>query len=217
MKIRYLYGKRIHLNQVIDGKTGIRLSDLSHYSRLENEKIRDDEMSKLFIAKREEIIMEINGIRINTSDLIQDPIIRVTPRHCYCLCLSSKGNDQCLYSDFQADTCIAFDVEKLEKRLSIASQKLPGSYIVGDDIIYYNQSSLHGLGQSSEKLVFYKPDFFSHECEYRIAWFYPLDKDGFRAGGKNIPFMLKDESSHLFFFHKERTFITDCILEVFMK
>ncbi|EKY3902081.1 hypothetical protein RCI31_000196 [Enterobacter hormaechei] len=217
MKIRYLYGKSLHLNQMIDGKAGIRLSDLSHYSRLENEKMRDDEMSKVFIAKREEIIMEINGIRINPSDLTNDPIIRVTPRHCYCLCLSSKGDDDYLYSNFQADTCISFDVDMLEERLSIASQKFQGSFVVGDDIIYYSQTSLYGLGQTPEKLVFYKPDFFSHEREYRIAWFYPLDKDGFRAGDKNIPFMFENESSHLFFFHKEQRFITDCIIDVFKK
>lgn len=217
MKIKYLYGKSLHLNSVINGKTGIRLSDLSHYSRLENEKMRDDEMSKLFIPRREEILIEINGIRIPSSDLTSDPIIRVTPRHCYCLCLSGKGNDDGLYTDFQADICIAFDVDKLEERLTIASQMLKGSYVVGDDIIYYNQTSLHGLGQTPEKLVFFKPDFFSHEFEYRITWFYPLDKNGFRAGDKNIPFMFENESSHLFFFHKERTFITDCIIDVFRR
>lgn len=217
MKIKYLYGKSLHLNPVINGMAGIRLSDLSHYSRLENEKMRDDEMSKLFIPSREKIIIEINGIRIPSSDLTNDPIIRVTPRHCYCLCLSGKENDDDLYTNFQADICIAFDVEKLEQRLTIASQKLKGSYVVGDDVIYYNLTSLYGLDQTPEKLVFFKPDFFSNESEYRIAWFYPLDKDGFRAGNKNIPFMFENESSHLFFFHKERAFITDCIIDVFRK
>ncbi|MFP1879420.1 hypothetical protein [Lonsdalea quercina] len=217
MKIKYLYGKYKFLRGLIEGKSGIRFSDLSHYSRLENEKMRDDEMNKIFIPKKDELIIQINGCRLDTEDLASDPKISKTPRHCFCLCMSSKGNDKDLYRDFEADICIAFNVDKLEERIRISTQKFKGSHIVGSEIIYYEQNSLHGLDQSPEKLVFYKPDFFSHESEYRIAWFYPLDKAGFLCGGKKIPFRFKNESSHVFFFHKERNFITDCIVGTYKK
>ncbi|QMI04917.1 hypothetical protein [Citrobacter sp. RHB25-C09] len=215
MKVKYLYGKYAHLSYLINGKSGIRFSDLSHYSRLENEKMRDDEMNKLFIPRREDIFIEINGMRIPPNDLASDPTISVTPRHCFCLCMSSKCNDIELYQSFKADTCIAFDVDELERRLSIASEKFEGTFIISGDITYYDQKTLNGLGQTAEKLVFYKPDFFSHESEYRIAWFYPLNKSGFLSKGKTIPFRLKNESSHLTFFHLNKTIITDCIIEIY--
>ncbi|WP_248465005.1 hypothetical protein [Pectobacterium versatile] len=217
MNVKYLYGKYEFLADLLKGRSGIRFSDLSHYSRLENEKMRDDEMNKLFILKKEEIIIEINGYRLDSNDLAGDSTLSVIPRHCYCLCLSSKGNDDGLYRDFKADTCIAFNVDELEKRISLSSEKFKGSHIVGGDITYYDQNTLFGLEQSPEKLVFYKPDFFAHESEYRIAWFYPLDKAGFLVNGRTIPFRFENESSHLFIFHKEKDFITDCIVDVYTK
>lgn len=217
MKIKYLYGKNKFLRELIEGKSGIRFSDLSHYSRLENEKMRDDEMHKIFIPKKDELTIEINGYQLNTEDLASDPKISITPRHCFCLCMSSKGNDEHLYRDFEADICIAFDVDMLEERIRISSQKLKGSHIVGGDIIYYDQNSLHGLEQSLDKLVFYKPNFFSHESEYRIAWFYPLNKTGFLCGNKKIPFRFKNTSSHLFITHENKKFIKDSIVNVYRK
>ncbi|PWD67088.1 hypothetical protein [Pectobacterium parmentieri] len=217
MKIKYLYGKYEFLADLLEGRSGIRFSDLSHYSRLENEKMRDDEMKKIFIPKKDGLIIEINGYRVDTNDLASDPELSVTPRHCYCLCLSSKGNDEGLYRDFKADTCIAFNVDELEKRISLSCEKFKGSHIVASDITYYDQKTLLGLEQSPEKLVFYKPDFFAHESEYRIAWFYPLNKTGFLVDGRTIPFRFENESSHLFIFHKEKCFITGCIVDIYTK
>lgn len=217
MKVKYLYGKYEFLAELIEGRSGIRFSDLGHYSRLENEKMRDDEMNKVFIPRKEEIIIEINGYRLDSNDFASDPTFSATPRHCYCLCMSSAGNNEGLYRDFKADTCIAFNIDELEKRIAISNEKFKGSHIVGSDITYYDQKTLHGLDQSPEKLVFYKPDFFAHESEYRIAWFYPLNKTGFLSDGRTIPFRFENESSHLFIFHKEKSFITDCIVDVYRK
>ncbi len=217
MNIKYLYGKAIYLDDMINGKCGIRFSDLSHYSRLENEKMRDDEMKKIFVLPKDEVFIEINGYRLNQKDLASDSIISATPRHCYCLCLSSRGNDEELYRMFNADICIAFDVDELEKRLSTCGERFKGSYIIGKDVIYYSLVTLNGLSQSREELVFYKPNAFAHEAEYRIAWFYPLDKKGFSVNGKTIPFRFENESSHLTFFHKDNTLITGCIKEVYRK
>lgn len=217
MRIKYLYGKSIYLDEMIDGKCGIRFSDLSHYSRLENEKMRDDEMKKIFILPKDEVVIEINGYKLNPKDLAGDSIISTIPRHCYCLCLSNRGNDEELYRMFNADTCIAFDVDELEKRLNICTERFKGTFITGKDVIYYSLVTFNGLGQSREDLVFYKPSAFAHEAEYRIAWFYPLNKKGFSGEGITIPFRLENESIHLTFFHKEKTIITDCITEVFRR
>lgn len=215
MRTKYLYGKFIHLKPLIKGENGIRFSDLTHYSRLENEKMRDDEMKKIFIPRKDEMVFEINGYKLNPNDLAGDPIFSITPRHCYCLCMSNRGNDEELYRTFRADVCIAFNVDELERRLSICFELLKESYIIGKDIIYYDTSTLHGLDKSPDELVFYKPNQFSHESEYRIAWFYPLDKKHFRSKNKNIPIRFKDESSHMTVFHKEKDIITDCIVDVY--
>lgn len=217
MKIKYLYGKSEFLDPLVNGESGIRFSDLSHYSRLENEKMRDDEMNKIFIPRKEEIIIEINGYRLSKEDMSQDPTICVTPRHCYCLCLSGRENDEKLYRDFKADICIAIDVDELENRIGIVCEKFKGSHVIGREVTYYDQSTLHGLSKSSEDLVFYKPDFFVHEDEYRLAWYYPLNKTGFLAEGITIPFRIEGKSSHIVFFNKEKNFITDCIQHVYRK
>lgn len=217
MKIKYLYGKSKYLDDVISGKNGIRFSDLSHYSRLENEKMRDDEMNKTFIPRKENIVLEINGYKINKDELSRDPVFSAQPRHCYCICLSGKEDDEALYRDFKADTCIAIDVEELEQRLAGICERFKGSYFTGKEITYYDQATFNVFTKSPEDLVFYKPDFFVHENEYRIAWFYPLDKTGFSADGEIIPFRKEGESSHVTISHKDTTFITGCIKHVYTR
>lgn len=52
MTVRYLCGKQKYLAPVIEGKKGLRLSDLNHYSRMENDKMRNNEMEKIFTLDR---------------------------------------------------------------------------------------------------------------------------------------------------------------------
>lgn len=218
MKIRYLYGKSKYLDPIIKGSAGIRFSDLSHYSRLENEKMRDNEMKKNFIVRKDsDFILEINGVRISNKDISGDILFTAEPRHCYCLCLTSKKDDLGLYRDFEADTCIAFNVDQLEERITLVCEKFSPSYIRGQDITYYDQYTMNAITNSPEELVFYKPDIFSHEAEYRIAWFYPLHKTGFLVEGRSIPFRTEGESSHLVFFHENHSFVNDCIVDIYRK
>lgn len=218
MNIRYLYGKSEHLDPMINGDVGIRFSDLSHYSRLENEKMRDNEMKKKFMIREgSDFILEINGIRIDNKSISGDINVTVEPRHCYCLCLTSKKDDPELYRDFKADTCIAFNIDQLEERLALACEKFSPSHMRGQDITYYDQYTMKAITNSPEDLVFYKPDMFAHEAEYRLAWFYPLHKKGFSVKGKNIPFRIEEKSTHIYFFHENHSFINECIVDVYRK
>lgn len=67
-----------------------------------------------------------------------------------------------------------------------------------------------------EELVFYKPDAFAHEDEFRIALFYPSDKPGFLAKeGKTIPFYKENESSHLTLSYPDADFLKQFIGNVY--
>ncbi len=61
MPSKFLYGKKEHFIDYMSGKISPRFSDLSHYSRLGNDLMRDDEMSKKFILKKNETFIKING------------------------------------------------------------------------------------------------------------------------------------------------------------
>lgn len=198
---------------MIEGKNGLRISDLTHYSRMENENMRDDEMNKIFYLDKDTYHIHMNGRPINPKNLVQDTLLTLQPRHCYCICLSSRGNDAELYREFKADICIAFDVDELINRIRTFNQRFKGTLVVGRDVNYYRR----GIGPSSldpMDLVFYKPDGFSHEAEYRIALFYPLDKAGFKYAGGVMPFYKEGESMHMFLSHKRSEFITSCIKDV---
>lgn len=214
MKIRYLYGKEEYLSAMLNGKGGIRISDLTHYSRMENENMRDDEMNKIFNLDKEKYPIKINGKLIHSTNIVKDTILTLQPRHCYCICLSNKCNDPELYREFKSDICIAFDVEELIDRIKLLNRKFEGLLVTGKDVKYYKK----GVAPNSldpMELVFYKPDSFSHEAEYRIALFYPLNKNGFKHSSGVIPFYKPGESMHMFLSHKKSDFITSCIKEVF--
>ncbi|MEA5105650.1 hypothetical protein [Pantoea sp. S18] len=215
MTIRYLYGKKKFLAPVIEGKKGLRLSDLSHYSRMENEKMRDNEMEKIFTLDRRQVNIVIAGRVMNPDEMAADPFFTLTPRHCYCVCFTSRKNDPELYGTFNADICIGFDVEMLQERLEIASERFPGMDIKGQDVTYYHLGTFPGTF-TPEELVFCKPSQFSHETEYRIALFYPESKSGFKTSdGTVIPFRIEGESMHMEISHLEKRFISDCVTEVF--
>ncbi|WLS81252.1 hypothetical protein Q3V30_22580 (plasmid) [Erwinia pyri] len=215
MNIRYMYGKKKFLKPVIRGEKGIRLSDLSHYSRMENEEMRDNEMEKKFTLDRYLYPIHINDTQINPDNMTSDPYFTLFPRHCYCVCFTRRGNDHELYNKFQADICIAFDVEKLQERLALLSERFPGIYFQGKDIIYYHPGTPPGTFLPDE-LVFVKPHCFIHEAEYRIALFYPLNKRGFATKeGRDIPFRIDGESMHMEVGHIEPGFIRDCVIDVF--
>lgn len=199
---------------MISGNGGIRISDLTHYSRMENENMRDDEMNKVFHLNKDVYSIEINGVKINPQHLSNDIKINITPRHCYCICLSNRCDDPELYREFKADICIAFDVDELQERIRTIENKFKGMLVVGRDVTYY-KNGVHPNTLDPLELVFFKPELFSHEAEYRIALFYPLDKKGFKSSKGTIPFYKDGESMHMFLSHAKKEFITSCIIDVF--
>ena len=215
MNKKYLYGKKQFLEALIKGEEGLRFSDISHYSRLENELMRDEETSKQFSIDRYTTRLEINGNVLNPDDMVDNPIFSIPVRHCYCLCLSNRKNSEELFDKFDADLCIEIDSDKLLEALKFAfSHNFKGMEVQARNIIYYDPikppPTLH-----REELVFYKPHFFHHEAEFRIALFYPINKKGFKVkGGIIVPFILEDESMHIYISHSDPRFIAQFILGV---
>lgn len=215
MNKKYLYGKKQFLEAVVKGEDGLRFSDISHYSRLENELMRDEETSKQFSIDRYTTRLEINGRVLNPDDMVDNPTFSIPVRHCYCLCLSNRKNAEELFEKFDADICIEIDADKLLEALKfVFSNKLKGMEIQARDIVYYDPIESPPT-QNGEELVFYKPHFFRHEAEYRVALFYPINKTGFKTEDDVIvPFTIEDESMHMFISHSDPTFITQFILGI---
>ncbi|GAD79715.1 hypothetical protein [Vibrio ezurae] len=196
--IKYLYGKKEFLEPIAKGEISPRFSDLGHYSRLENALMRDKETEKEFLWDKNVGELFINGHHISRESLASDPIWKVPPRHCYCLCLSSKKNSNELFERFNADYCLAIDIPILIESLkSTFGHEIRGLVFQHSEITYYAKYD-DLLGVSSEQVVFYKPELFLPEAEYRIAIFYPLNEKGFyTSDGRIIPFQLEGESTHL--------------------
>jgi len=215
MNKKYLYGKKQFLEAVTKGESGLRFSDISHYSRLENEHMRDKETSKQFSIDRYTARLEINGHVLNPDDMVDNPVFSIPVRHCYCLCLSNRKNSEELFDRFDADICIEIDVDKLLEALGfVFSHKLKGMEVQAREIIYYDPFDPPPT-QNGEELVFYKPHSFRHEAEFRVALFYPINKKGFKVeDGVIVPFAIEDESMHMFISHSDPTFITQFILGV---
>lgn len=119
MNKKYLYGKKQFLEALIKGEEGLRFSDISHYSRLENELMRDEETSKQFSIDRYTTRLEVNGFVLNPDDLVNNPTLSIPVRHCYCLCLSNRKNSEELFDKFDADLCIEIDSDKLFRLVQI--------------------------------------------------------------------------------------------------
>jgi len=198
MTIRYLYGKREYLSGLISGKKLPRLSDISHYKRIENESMRDEEEQKSFKFDKEEVKIKINGLDISSSDLYDHPTMSVPVRHCYCVCFSKCKNDAELFKVFKADVCVEINLDILKNEMDlILNDDYPGSEVIFNDIEYYHEFQFL-LEKNSSDLVFYKPIAFIHEQETRLAFFYPLQKQGFKGvNGEVMPFRKEGESLHL--------------------
>jgi hypothetical protein len=111
--IKYLYGKKKFIEPIKFSHVSPRFSDLSHYARLENDLMRDEETKKDFYWKKDEGEIFINGHKISNDSLASDTLISIKPRHCFCLCLTSKKDSEDLYQRFNADYCMAIDVNIL--------------------------------------------------------------------------------------------------------
>jgi len=215
MNRKYLYGKKEVLRALINGESGPRFSDISHYASLENELMRDEETSKQFAIDRYTNRLEINGRVLNPDDMADNPVFSIYVRHCYCLCLSNRKNSEELFDRFRADICIEIDIDKMLEVLSaVFSDFLKGMEVQAKDITYYDPMEPPPT-QSGEELVFYKPKFFHPEAEFRIALFYPINKTGFKTiDGVIVPFFNEDESTHISFSNPDPRLVTQFILGV---
>ncbi|MGL1115677.1 hypothetical protein [Vibrio metschnikovii] len=214
--IKYLYGKKQYLTPLLEGSCGFRYSDLSHYARLENELMRDDEMSKTFLIDKNSGVLKINDRIIDPDAMTSDPEISIPTRHCFCLCLSSRKDSGELYEKFKADICIEVNVALLEEFLiDLFAKRLKGMKVIGRDITYYEKYELPKTFDPVH-LTFHKPSAFKHEAEYRVALFYPLGKSSFQsANGELVPFMKDDESMHLTISYPEKDFLKQFIGKVY--
>lgn len=211
--IRYLYGKKEHLLPIEQEKASPRFSDLTHYSTLENEEMKDEETLKVSYWEKE-VANIINGHPLSNDSLSRDPLISITPRHCFCLCLSSKKDSLELYKRFQADYCLAINVDILMEYLQKTFGNQFGQLVFkNSEITYYNKYE-NLISLSAEEAVFFKPEVFTPEAEHRVAIFYPTDKLGFNTpSGEIIPFRSDKESMHMQSFSKEGNFFWKGIIE----
>ena len=214
--IKYLYGKKLYLKPLIDGVVGFRFSDLSHYARMENDAMRDEEMVKTFTIDRFSHELRVNGRLIDPANMVDDPSFAFPARHCFCLCLSNRKNSDELYNKFEADVCVEVNVDLyLEFLNDIFKHKFEGMRVVAKSITYYGNSHLPKV-TDPEDLVFFKPEAFSHEDEFRIALFYPENKNGFMAKeGDTIPFFIDGESTHITISYSDVNFLKQFIGAVY--
>ncbi|WP_261823016.1 hypothetical protein [Vibrio neonatus] len=178
--------------------------------------MKDEEMSKRFLINKNEGTLKINDHVINPEDLVGDPQVRINTQHCFCLCFSNRKDSSELYEKFKADVCIEVNVTEFEEFLrDLFTQKFQGMSVIGRDIMYYDKYLLPSTSDAVD-LVFYKPSSFSHEVEYRIALFYPLNKPGFAdENGNVIPFIKDDESIHITMTSTNKGFFNQFIGKVY--
>lgn len=196
---KYLYGKKNVLKDVISGKSGLRYSDIIHYSNMENELMRDDERVKSFEFSKDSYQLFVNDWKINPLHMVGGPVMNIPVNRCYCVCLSNKKNDPDLFVRFKADVCLELDLESLLNFLSIAVQKFEGMAIVHKAVNYYPPIMLSAF-PDLDSVLFYKRDFYSVESEYRIAITVPPNRTHFKGeGGERIRMFSddKDDVRHL--------------------
>jgi len=197
---KYLYGKKRFLKDLISGKSGLRFSDIIHYSIMENELMRDDERTKVFELSKESFKLYVNDRQINPMDMVGGPSLTMPVDRCYCVCLSSKSNDPVLFERFQADVCLEIDLENLLQFLSVAVEKFEGMAVVHRDVNYY-PSIMSDAFPDLDSILFYKRDVYSVESEYRIAITVPPHRTHFKGEGNDRIKMFSDDVDdvrHLF-------------------
>ena len=201
--VKYLYGKIEYLSPFINGEVGLRFSDLSHYSRLENDSMRDDELSKRFEIDPRTAKVLINDRAINGDNVVGNIVFSLPADNCYCLCLSNRKNDSELFNKFNADVCLEIEIELLVESIEKALAKFQGTKIEHSLVKYFNRLDPPPTIDRKE-IAFYKPEFFSHESEYRIVIRFPEKRRAFKTEeGTTVPIFINGESMHLTITHTD--------------
>lgn len=173
MNIKFLYCKYENLKTFITSGGRLRFTDIRCYSNLENIKIRDDESIRT-IKFNNIGFLKIGDHIINPKD-IKNASLGFPTRRAHVLCLSNLGYSTDLYERFNADVCIAIDVDLLIEIVKTGFGENNGSVeVIGKDVNYYKDGQ--EIPADRKELVFWKRwDPYHVESEYRIAIFYLYD------------------------------------------
>ncbi|OOE38872.1 hypothetical protein [Salinivibrio kushneri] len=183
---KYLYGKWDVLKGLVEGNASIRFCDIRHYARLENDNMRDDEAFKKFEFSPDSIKLNFAGIDLPPEDISSNIKFRIPTRHCLCICLSNKKNDEELFEKFNADVCIEFNVEYLIEFMRFLFEEKFGGEVIAKNVTYYTDNAGVSFLPDNEA-VFTKHSRYQHEDEFRIAAFLPYDeKTVIHHGDKKI-------------------------------
>lgn len=197
---KFLYGKKLYLKDWINGKQGIRLSDIAYYSIMENEQMRDNELAKEFVYDKDQLIFSFNGVPLNPMEMAANPVMTLFPERCFCVCLSGKKNDPVLFERFKADVCIEVDVLNLVELLRSAVSHLEDVTIVHREVNYY-PPVMASPAPDLLSVLFFKRDLYAVEGEYRIALTIPAHRKFFKdSNGENIAIFSDDphDIRHMF-------------------
>lgn len=175
---KYLYGKKEYLDDFIQGRQGLRYSDIAYYSVMGNEQMRDDELAKRFVFDKNNVVIQINDFKLDPNNMAANPFVTLSPQRCFCACFSGKKNDPKLYERFKADVCLEIDIAKLVELLTVAASKFSGMAVVHRDVTYY-PSVMSEPVPDLESALFYKRDIYSIEDEYRVALTVPQHRKAF--------------------------------------
>lgn len=213
--IKYLYGDFEKLSPFIRGEKGLRFSDLSHYARLENELIMDEELIKKFLLDPTRVKISVSGYELHPSDIVGNVEVSIPTINSYSLCLSGRGNCKELYSRFQANVCLEIDVEKLVEFVGALKMSFPGMEIEHGEVQYFDPCRPVPTSDPF-RLAFYKPQVYSPENEYRVLIRLPMNRTEFLAvSGKRVPFFIPGESMHMEFTANEAKHNNACLLNVY--
>lgn len=166
-KWKYLYGKRELLENLIHGGV-IRFTDIVKYGRLDNVDMRDEETLKRFILDKNSLRIRHHkapGIQWLPTEHVE--VFVRTPR-AYCLCLSNHGRDPKLFERFSADVCIEINSELLVDILASGFGVDSGVKVASNDVNYY-PPIMRAPDLNLANSIFYKPERFWPEDEYRVV------------------------------------------------
>ena len=203
--IKYLYGKSVNFQRFINGEAGLRFCAISNFAMLENIVMRDDELRKKLLINPNEAQIKINDTTLQPKNIVGDVEITLPVMNSYCLCLSNRKDSAELYKKFNADICMAIDVELLVASLKIIDKQFPGTNIEHGNVTYFDPSD-QILTSDPEALAFYKPKSFIHESEYRVLIRFPKNRSGFKTEeGLTVPIFINGEEMHLWFEFDDKT------------
>lgn len=197
---KYLYGKKQYLQDWIDGKQGIRLSDIAHYSQMENLQMRDNELAKEFVYDKDQVKLTVNGRTLNPQEMSANPVMTLYPERCFCVCLSGKKDDPELFERFDSDTCIEVDVLHLVELLKAVFIPFEGVDVIHREVIYYTPV-MASPAPDLISALFYKRDIYEIENEYRIVVTIPAHRKFFKGpDGVNVTIFSDDPNDmrHIF-------------------